>query len=125
VLKFINAINDADIIEMEKLMSDDHLFIDSGGGRYQGKDIMIQGWITFFTMFPDYKIEVIDITENDSIIGVFGYASGTYEGLKDETNSNFYRIPAAWKVILNEGKIKHWQVYCESKRIEEIVKRNI
>ena len=122
-MKFIEAVNDADIIEMEKLMRDDHLFIDSGGGKYQGKDIMIQGWITHMTMFPDYKIEIIEIIENDGIIGIFGYASGTYKDLKDTMNSNYYRIPAAWKV--NEGKIKHWQVYCESKKIEEIIEKNI
>lgn len=106
-------------------MSDDYLFIDSGGSKYQGKDIMIQGWISYFMMFPDYKIEIINIIESELVVGIFGYASGTFRGLKDENNSNYYRIPAAWKVIVIEGKIKHWQVYCESKKIEEILEKNI
>ena len=124
-MNFIAAINKADILEMENFMSEEFLFIDSGGGHYQGKDIMIQGWITYFTLFPDYKIEIIDIVQNNSMVGVFGYASGTYKEQKDTDNSNFYRIPAAWKVIIKDEKIQHWQVYCESKQIEEIIEKNI
>lgn len=124
VLKFVEAINNANITQLENLMSEDHIFVDSGNGKYHGKENMKQGWIGYFNMFPDYKIEIIDITENDSLIGIFGYASGTYKGLKDEMNSNYYRTPASWKVIVKDGKIKQWQVYCESKRFEEIVEKN-
>ncbi len=124
VLRFIEAINTADIDKIVGLMSEDHVFIDSGGGKYQGKKNMKQGWIGYFNMFPDYKIEIIDITESDSIIGIFGYASGTYKELKDEINSNYFRIPASWKATVKDGKIKHWQVYCETKKIEEIIEKN-
>jgi ketosteroid isomerase-like protein len=124
VLKFVEAINNANIDELEKLMSDDHVFVDAGDGKYEGKENMKQAWITYFGMFPDYRIEVVEVTEGDSIVGIFGYASGTYKGLKNETNSNYFRTPAAWKAIVRDGKIKHWQVYCESKRTDEIVERN-
>jgi hypothetical protein len=124
VLRFVEAINNADIGELENLMSDDHVFVDAGDGRYQGKENMKQGWIAYFKMFPDYRIEIVDITEGDSIIGIFGYASGTYKGLRNEMNSNYFRTPASWKAIAKDGKIKHWQVYCESKRTDEIVERN-
>ena len=120
VLQFIEALNNADIEEIANLMSEDHVFIDSGGGKYTGKETMKQGWIVYFDMFPDYKIEPIDITEKDSTIGVFGYASGSYKGIKN----NYFRIPASWKAIVKEGKIKHWQVYCEMKEIEKIVEGN-
>ncbi len=124
VIKFIESINTADIDKIVELMSEDHIFIDAGDGRYQGKESMRQGWIAYFKMFPDYKIEIVDITENDTVIGIFGYASGTYKGLKNETNSNYYRTPASWKAIIQNGKVKHWQVYCESKIVEEIVEKN-
>jgi len=124
VLQYIEAINAAEIDKIVDLMSEDHIFIDSGDGKYQGKDLMKQGWIGYYTIFPDYRIDIIDITENDSIIGIFGYASGTYKGIKDATNSNFFRIPASWKAVVEDGKIKHWQVYCESKIPEQIVEKN-
>ncbi len=124
VIKFVTAINHAEIDEIENLMSDDHVFVDAGDGRYPGKENMKQGWIGYFKLFPDYQIEIVDIIESDSIIGIFGYASGTYKGLKDERNSNYFRTPAAWKAIVKDRKIKHWQVYCESKPVEEIVAKN-
>lgn len=124
VLTFIEAINNVNIEAISDLMSEDHIFVDAGGGKYQGKENMKQGWIGYFDIFPDYKIEVTDIAESDSVVGIFGYASGTYKGLKNKTNSNFYRIPAAWKAIVQNEKVKHWQVYCESASINEIVERN-
>lgn len=120
VLQFIKALNSADIEEIGNLMSEDHVFIDSGDGKYTGKETMKQGWIVYFDMFPDYKIEAVDVTQNDSIIGIFGYASGSYKGIKN----NYFRIPASWKAVVKDGKIKHWQVYCEMKEIEKIVEGN-
>lgn len=124
VLKFVEAINNANIDKLENLMTDDHEFVDAGDSKYQGKENMKQGWLGYFNMFPDYKIEIVDIIESDTIVGIFGYASGTYKGLKNEMNSNYYRIPASWKAIVKDGKIKLWQVYCESKVIDEIVAKN-
>ena len=121
VLDFIAAINKGDIDGITELMSEDCIFVDAGGDQYNGKETMREGWIAYFKMFPDYTIEVTDITENDSVIGVFGYASGTYKGLRNDMNSNYYRIPSSWKAIVKEGKIGYWQVYCESKMVEHIV----
>jgi len=125
VLNFIKAINTADIFKITDLISKDHIFIDSEESKHQGKKTMQRGWIEYFKMFPDYKIEITDITESDFIIGIFGYASGTYKGLKNEGNTNFFRVPASWKAIVKDGKIKHWQVYCETKQMEQIIERNL
>ncbi len=124
VLEFIDAINNADIAAIEQLMADDHVFIDSAGYTYQGKDLMKKSWINYFEIFPDYRIETVDFTQNKSVVGVFGYASGTYKGKRNNKNSNYYRIDAAWKVIVKKGQIARWQIYCESKKPEEIVARN-
>ena len=53
---FVDAINKANVTELEKLISEDHIFIDSDGRREQGREKMIEGWKTYFKMFPDYKI---------------------------------------------------------------------
>jgi len=124
VLEFVEGINSADIGKIVNLMSDEHIFIDSGDCKYQGKDFMKQGWINYFTMFPDYKIEIIDIIGGIPIVGIFGYASGTFIGMKNKNNSNYFRIPASWKAIVQEGKVVYWQVFCESKQIEQIVESN-
>ena len=124
VLEFIDAINRADTDAIERLMTDDHVFIDSAGYTYQGKDVMKKSWLNYFNMFPDYRIETVDITQNKSVVGIFGFASGTYKGKRNKKDSNYYRIDAAWKAVVRKGRIAHWQIYCESKKPEEIVARN-
>jgi ketosteroid isomerase-like protein len=120
-LKFVEAINAADINSMTNLMSEDHIFIDSGDTKNQGMDFMKQAWISFFQLFPDYRIDVTDITENKSVVGIFGFAGGTYEGFKDDTGNNSFRIPASWKAVVDNNKTKNWQVYRETKTMESLV----
>jgi len=120
VLLFIEAINSADIDSIVNLMSEDHIFIDSGDGKYQGKENMKQGWIEYFKMFPDYRIEITDIIDKGSHIGVFGYANGSYQG----SGNCRFRIPASWKAIVKDQRIKHWQIYCDTGTIEKAISGN-
>jgi hypothetical protein len=121
---FVNAINNIDIERIYSLMSEDHLFIDSQDNRMIGKENMKQAWIAYFTLFPDYKIEINEIFEKDSLICIIGYASGTYNGIQDENNTNYWRIPAAWTAIITDNQIKQWQVYADNIIVAEILKRN-
>jgi len=81
VLEFIDAINEADIDKICNLMSDDHLFIDSQGYRVTGKNNMELGWIEYFKLFPDYKIEIEDTFEKSELVCLLGYA--VYSGQTD------------------------------------------
>ena len=76
----------------------------------------------YYQVFPDYRVEITDVIESDSVIGLFGYASGTYKIKNDKTNDNFRKTTAAWKAIVENQKIKLWQVYCDYTRLMEIVK---
>ena len=124
VMDFIQAINDHNVDQIYNLMPDDHIFIDGAGTRHEGKAGMKEGWQAYYDMFPDYKVEITDIIENDTIVGLFGFANATYKNIKDESNSNFWRIPAAWKGIVKNNKIKHWQVYCDYTDLHKIIERN-
>jgi ketosteroid isomerase-like protein len=88
-----------------------------------GKDNMRQGWIGYFALFPDYKIEINEILEKGSLICMFGYASGTYKNLINEDNSNHWRIPAAWRAIVKDEQIKLWQVYTDNIIVMDIIKK--
>jgi hypothetical protein len=124
VLDFVNAINNIDIDRINRLMSENHLFIDSQDNRMNGKEKMKQAWIAYFAMFPDYKIEINEVFEKDSLICILGYASGTYRNIQNENNSNYWRIPAAWKAIVADNKIKQWQVYADNIIVADIINRN-
>jgi len=123
-LNYVFAINASDIKSLYALMADDFIFIDAHDNKVIGKDEMSKSWLGYFDMFPDYKIEVTEIIKEKSLMCIFGYASGTYKNLKNETNSNYWRVPAAWKVIVENGKVKHWQVYADNIFPVEIINRN-
>ena len=111
VLDFVKAINSADVLRLSDLMTDDHIFIDSQDNRMTGKDNLKEAWSSYFNLFPDYKIEINEIFEKDSLISMVGYAGGTYKNLKDKDNSNYWRVPAAWTAIIEGNHVKQWQVY--------------
>jgi len=124
IIEFVNAINNADIGKMYKLMADDHLFIDSQDNRITGKDRMKQAWIGYFALFPDYKIEINELIEKDYLICIFGYAGGTYKNIQNENNSNYWKIPAAWRAVVSNNQIKQWQVYADNIIVADIINRN-
>jgi ketosteroid isomerase-like protein len=125
VLDFIEAINKHDVDEMTSLMDENHVFINSHGKKTVGKYNMEQGWKGYFEFFPDYTIEVSEITENESVIGVFGTATATYMNKKNKQNSNYWCLPGAWKAIVKDGKIKLWQVFADTKVPYDIIEENI
>jgi ketosteroid isomerase-like protein len=113
VAAFITAINRHDLAALADLMSEDHTFIDSLGGRVSGRKEMITGWKAYFAMFPDFKI-LVDTTLNDNdTVAVFGSVSGTYNGKRGLVQKNRIAMPAAWKANVADGKVKLWQVYCD------------
>jgi ketosteroid isomerase-like protein len=125
VRDFIEAINHANIDRLYELMSSDHEFIDSRGNSMVGNDTMKKGWIGYFGLFPDYHIEVTDTLQNGSLVVLLGYASGTYKTNNKELDpSNHWKIPASWKAVIEDHKIKLWQVYADNSGVLEIVNKN-
>ena len=72
----------------------------------------------------DYKIEVTDIFIEGDTVAAFGFAEGTFKGIKTEQNKNYWKLPAAWKAVIENGKVKLWQVYADTKITCDIISRN-
>ena len=116
-LGFVDAINAHDVDRIISFMSDDHIFIDAYGNR-ENKDSLQAGWKKYFEWFPDYSIEITDVFESGNIVAMFGYASGTYHNkttADTDCSTNHWRLPAAWKAIIDREMIKEWQVFADSK----------
>ena len=124
VFDFADAISHADVDKIYSLMADDHLFIDSQGNKLKGKEKMKKAWSEYFGLFPDYKIEIDEVFEKDSSICIIGHASGTYKNIHDKNDSNHWRIPAAWKAVIKDNRVKHWQVYADNLVVMDILNRN-
>jgi len=75
---FVKAINERDIEKIEKLMADDHRFIDSLGAVVQGRTRMREGWAAYFRMVPDYTISIEETFSNGAMVLMLGAAGGTY-----------------------------------------------
>jgi uncharacterized protein (TIGR02246 family) len=121
---FVSAINGHDAEKLYSLMTDDHQFIDAQGNKVTGKAQMKAGWVGYFQWFPDYKIEVTNVFFEGDTVAAFGFAEGTFKGLKTENNRNYWRLPAAWKAVIENGEIKAWQVYADTKIPFDIISGN-
>jgi hypothetical protein len=105
-------------------MTHDQLFIDSQGNEMMGRENMVKAWAGYFNLFPNYTIEITDILQNDSIIVLLGYASGTYKpDNKSSDIARHWRIPASWKVMITGGQIKLWQVYADNSVVIDIINK--
>ena len=113
VQSFNNAINEGNVELLSSLMTDDHTFIDASGVAHSGVKEMTEGWKDFFHMFPDYKNNFENILQDGDLVVALGTASGTYNGNRGLIQKNRIKWTAAWKAIVENGRIKVWQVYTD------------
>ena len=113
VKAFIAAINRRALSEISSLMTDDHSFVDSGGRLRSGREKVTAGWGEYFRMFPDYRIRIDSILADKALVAVLGSASGTYNGRRGLIPENRIEMPAAWKAVVENGKVRLWQVYAD------------
>ena len=113
VQTFNNAINEGNVELLSSLMTEDHTFIDASGAAHSGVKEMTEGWKEFFRMFPDYKNNFESILQDGSLVVAIGTAYGTYNGNRGLVPENRIEWTAAWKAIVENDKIKLWQVYAD------------
>ncbi len=110
-LSFVDAINAQDIERLSGLMTNDHVFIDSDGSENVGRERMRRGWIAYFAMVPDYRIEVKDILAGRDTVAMLGFAEGAFDEKGDIKRENHWRVPAAWRAVVSGQQVAVWQLY--------------
>jgi ketosteroid isomerase-like protein len=121
--EFVSAINQHNVEAISRLMTEDHTFIDSGGGTYSGAEIR-QSWAEYFKMFPDYKVEISEVFVSGETVVLIGEASGTYTSDGTLKPANHWEGPAVWKAVVAGGKVKLWQVFSDNTLVSEILKKD-
>jgi uncharacterized protein (TIGR02246 family) len=114
---FADAINRQSVEDLTRLMTDDHLFIDSLGVQVQGRDQVTAGWAAYFRMVPDCTITIEETYSDGNAVAMLGTAQGTYAATKWQT-------PAAWKVRIHGALVAEWRVYADNEPIRAIMRRN-
>ena len=114
--EFVRRINAHDPKAIVSLCTDDHVFIDSLGAQMSGRERLEQGWTGYFSLFPDYRIDLETTTARNVVVLACGFASASHAISKKS-----WRIPAAWRAIVKGGQITEWQVYADNKPVYELL----
>jgi len=116
---FVDAINAHDVDGLAKLMSSDHVLVDSLGNKFPASALR-SGWQQYFTMVPDYWVEVDQIASDGNVIFLCGSAGGTFTPKGGTINpENRWKTPAVWRALIKNGRVAEWRVYCDNEPIRE------
>jgi ketosteroid isomerase-like protein len=113
--KFVARINAHDPGGIIALCTTDHVFIDSLGSKLSGHKQLKQAWSGYFRLFPDYCVEVELAISKGMFVLACGFASATHA-----PSQRTWRIPAAWRATVEDGRIAEWQVYADNKPVYEL-----
>jgi ketosteroid isomerase-like protein len=114
--EFVSCINAHDPKGIVSLCTADHIFIDSLGSQLSGRERLQQAWAGYFSLFPDYRIEIEAAVSQNAVVLACGFASATHAASKKS-----WRIPAAWRAIVRNGQMAEWQVYADNKPVYELL----
>jgi predicted SnoaL-like aldol condensation-catalyzing enzyme len=102
--QFNQCINNQDLHALERLMTEDHAFIDREGIVHQPKQATVQGWREFFKMFPNYKNTFNRVEAKDNLVVILGYAYWSDEQPYD---------PVIWTAIIVNDLVREWRIYAD------------
>lgn len=120
---FVAAINAGDPERLAGLMTEDHIYIDSDGKEYPGRDRMREGWREYYSMVPDFRIEIGEIYSRGDRVVLTGIAEGTFSHNGEILPENHWRVPAAWRCEVKSDRVSVWQLYVNPEPMREILDR--
>ena len=122
-MSFVDAINSKDVERLANLMTEDHKFIDGDGSEHDGKGPMKVGWKEHFELIPDLTISITEHFEENNTVVLLGYSTGTIIQDGELKPENSWRVPCAWRVIVESEKVAIWQLYANQFVLHEIYDR--
>jgi ketosteroid isomerase-like protein len=114
--RFVAQINAHDPSGIVALCAPNHVFTDSLGSILSGHERLKEAWAGYFSLFPDFRVEVEAAVAQDAVVLACGFASATYAASQKK-----WRIPAAWRAKVVGGYIAEWQVYADNKPVYELL----
>ncbi|HKD05808.1 MAG TPA: nuclear transport factor 2 family protein [Bryobacteraceae bacterium] len=120
-LAFADAINRQDVAGISKLMSKNHVFVDSLGAVVEGREAMEKGWTGYFRMVPDYSLLIDETYTFGPVAVMIGTARGTYTKDGKLMPENKWQTPAAWRATVQNGQVTEWRVYADNEPIRRMM----
>jgi len=112
-LAFVDAVNRQDLMELGKLMSKNHMFVDSLGVLVEGRDKMLAGWADYLQTVPDFMVSIEETYTSGPVVVMLGVARG-----------NQWQTPAAWRATVLNGQVTEWRVYGDSAALRKLMGQN-
>lgn len=84
-------------------MTDDHRLICYGHKDATDKDSTKKVWLYFFNHYPDYSNHFTRVESTGNFVVMVGSSTCSNE---ESLNGN-----ALWSAIIENGKVRKWQVY--------------
>jgi ketosteroid isomerase-like protein len=103
VTRFNDCINSRDLDGLGRLMSDDHIFIDTAGDAVTGKPACLEAWSGFFEAYPSYRNIFDSVREKDGLV--------TVTGRSECPGHPVLEGPALWTAVVEGGQVAQWRVY--------------
>lgn len=122
-LAFVAAINAGRVDRMAELLAENHTFVDSDGTAISGRETIRQSWTKYFETIPDYRIDVEETFHRESTVVLLGTAAGTFARTGALDPANRWTVPAAWRIVVENGRIAVWQLYVNPGPMLEILER--
>jgi limonene-1,2-epoxide hydrolase len=131
--EFVSAINRQDVEGLAGLMTEGHRFVDSLGNAVEGREKMQAAWAAYFLMVPDYSIAVEETycggpstpvaaaASAQEIVVMLGVAQGTYSPDGQLKAENRWKTPAAWRALVEDGKVAEWRVYADNEPMRRLM----
>jgi ketosteroid isomerase-like protein len=113
VLQFNECINNQDIDGLSRLMTGDHVFIDSSDEVHEGKESMVKGWVDFFNSHPDYRNHFSLLESRGNLVLIIGHSTCSYDPLDG---------PALWTARISSNQVAEWRVYLDTHENREQLK---
>lgn len=121
-MQFVAAVNQRQLDRMTALMHPEHVFVDTLGARINGRMATRMAWEGFYRKVPDYAIDVSDVFEDGTTAVLIGTAGGTYSPQGCRVPGNRWSAPAAWKAIVEDGRIRRWQIFADIEPLREKIR---
>ncbi len=114
VLAFVDYINAGDLDGLCSLMTDDFTFIDYRGKVERSKDIMREGFGSYFSEYPDYKIIVSKVLTGGSGVAIIGSTTGSHIPPEVEAKET-----VLWTAEIHDGQVAEWRIYADTDAINQ------
>ena len=66
-------------------------------------------------------MDIREMFQSGQTVAFIGSASGSLVTAGEHRAENRWKVPAAWRAIVNQGRVVHWQVYADNTPVDKIL----